>query len=145
MSEEQARGIRERRLGYNDGLKAGDKWTDGDAEPQPDLAKSDDYRSGFKLGFDEKAEYKRPLRDLLVGTIPSDVDFAAMKGNFDKYNEFGEKQPLDETPLDLSLYDEEGEGEPSPKRRKRGGGGKSKKRRKSKKSKKAKRSRKQKK
>ena len=110
MSEEQARGIRERRLGYNDGLKAGDKWTDGDAEPQPDLAKSDDYRSGFKLGFDEKAEYKRPLRDLLVGTIPSDVDFAAMKGNFDKYNEFGEKQPLDETPLDLSLYDEEGEG-----------------------------------
>jgi hypothetical protein len=134
----------EENRGYKAGSEAGNKWNVGDVVPQPDLMENDYYRIGFKRGFDEKAEYKRPLRNLLVGPISPDVDFAEMKRNFDVYNDRNlyEKEPLDETPLDLSLYDDE---EPSPKKQRKEGGGKSKKRRKSKKSKKARRSRKQKK
>jgi hypothetical protein len=130
MSEENKRG-------YKAGTKAGNNWNVGQDEPIPSEDSSVDYKSGFKQGFEEKKVYKTKLLDLPIGPISPEVNFGEMKRDFDVYN----ASNLDETPLDLSLYDDE---EPDSKRRK-GGGGISKKRRKSKKSKKAKRSRKQKK
>ncbi len=68
--------------GYKAGTKAVNTWNVGDVEPQPDLAESDDYRIGFNEAFVEKAEYKIPLRNLPVGPIPPDVDFAEMEQAF---------------------------------------------------------------